>query len=178
MECKHFPSKVTLTFTSPWPLLHLDLLLQYWHDELASFAQAWADRCDMNHGQVRKKPYPFKQMGQNLYYRSVQYPSKQMGQNLYYRSVWVSTHPNSIIPVIELKQGHVNWIAIWWQQTTSLLPCRSSNYSVEHAIKPFHNERFYLDFKTWVCSAPTCGHFTQVNTYTGKHCTQVNTTHR
>ena len=49
----------------------VDFYFQYWDDQLASFAQAWADRCQMNHGQVKKKPYPFKQMGQNLYYRLV-----------------------------------------------------------------------------------------------------------
>ncbi|XP_035679174.1 cysteine-rich venom protein-like [Branchiostoma floridae] len=43
--------------------------MQYmkWHDELAAMSQAWADKCEFEHGQVDVESPPYGQIGQNLW---------------------------------------------------------------------------------------------------------------
>ena len=55
---------------SPHILYYTYYMLQYWNQELANYAQAWAEVCEWEHGQVKYDPskVTYNPMGQNLFF--------------------------------------------------------------------------------------------------------------
>ncbi|KAK2146939.1 hypothetical protein LSH36_578g01083 [Paralvinella palmiformis] len=72
-----FLSAIISSTTGSWDLFAIKLaavfdlvFFQVWHEELASMAQEWAERCRWEHGNPTRDPKPFQWIGQNILYIS------------------------------------------------------------------------------------------------------------